>query len=365
MARYPFHGTYKDGEGKIVPSGTISVYLAGTSTAASIYVASAGGSAVNSVTSNATTGAFIFYIDDGDYGGTQRFKITLSKTNYILQSYDDITILPFTAAVTSIDSIATKYVDDLFDGGYDVFIKPSYIFGGGTNTAGHTVPNVADDTFVLLAATQTMTNKTLTSPVINTPTGDVVTKTGTQTLTNKTLTTPTIASFINAAHDHADAAGGGLVTTVTGAFVQSVYVESGAHSTGTTIFPHDNTTPQNTEGDLYLTAPAITPKSTSNYLVLEAVLHGSVGLAAWLGAGIFRDSVTDAVVSTDIYINVNGGGGLLILRKRFLAPSTSAIVFKVRMGMEIAGTTTFNGAGIGAVHSGKLASSLRITEEQG
>lgn len=33
--------------------------------------------------------------------------------------------------------------------------------------------------------TTTLTNKTLTSPVINTPTGDVVTKTGAQTLTNK------------------------------------------------------------------------------------------------------------------------------------------------------------------------------------
>ena len=37
----------------------------------------------------------------------------------------------------------------------------------------------------------------------------VVTTTGTQTLTNKTLTTPTIADFTNATHDHEDAAGGG------------------------------------------------------------------------------------------------------------------------------------------------------------
>lgn len=35
--------------------------------------------------------------------------------------------------------------------------------------------------------------------------------TATQTLTNKTLTTPTIASFLNANHDHADAAGGGTI----------------------------------------------------------------------------------------------------------------------------------------------------------
>jgi hypothetical protein len=40
----------------------------------------------------------------------------------------------------------------------------------------------------------TIANATLTSPVINTPTGDVATITGTQTLTNKTLTSPTLVT---------------------------------------------------------------------------------------------------------------------------------------------------------------------------
>lgn len=40
-------------------------------------------------------------------------------------------------------------------------------------------------------------------------TGAVVGTTDTQTLTNKTLTTPTIGSFTNAQHDHSNAAGGG------------------------------------------------------------------------------------------------------------------------------------------------------------
>jgi hypothetical protein len=39
--------------------------------------------------------------------------------------------------------------------------------------------------------------------------------TAAQTLTNKTLTTPTIASMTNATHDHADAAGGGLIIQAT------------------------------------------------------------------------------------------------------------------------------------------------------
>ena len=37
------------------------------------------------------------------------------------------------------------------------------IKGGGNNTSGHAVPNLADDTFALIAATQTLTNKTIDS----------------------------------------------------------------------------------------------------------------------------------------------------------------------------------------------------------
>lgn len=60
-----------------------------------------------------------------------------------------------------------KQVDDLVDGGYDVEIKPKSIHGGSNNTNGHTVPDIADDTFALLAAAQTFTNKTLTTPTVN------------------------------------------------------------------------------------------------------------------------------------------------------------------------------------------------------
>lgn len=45
-------------------------------------------------------------------------------------------------------------------------------------------------------------------------TGAVVGTTNTQTLTNKTLTEPVIASLVNAQHDHKSAAGGGTITTV-------------------------------------------------------------------------------------------------------------------------------------------------------
>lgn len=80
------------------------------------------------------------------------------------------------------------------------------------------------------AAAATLTNKTLTSPVINTPTGivkgdvglgnvdntsDATKNAASVTLTNKTLTTPTIGSFANSTHDHTNSAGGGQLNATT------------------------------------------------------------------------------------------------------------------------------------------------------
>lgn len=96
MARYPHQGTTKDGGGRVICSASVAVFLTGTSTPASIYVASAGGTAVNSVTSGADTssapGYFIFYVDRTDYGADQEFDITISKSGFNNQTYPFIVI---------------------------------------------------------------------------------------------------------------------------------------------------------------------------------------------------------------------------------------------------------------------------------
>ncbi len=92
--RYIFQGTFTDGMGRAVLGGTVSVYLAGTTTAASVYAASSGGTAVNSVASSSTDGSFLFYVDDGDYAPNQKLKIILSKTNFISRTLDNIEIFP-------------------------------------------------------------------------------------------------------------------------------------------------------------------------------------------------------------------------------------------------------------------------------
>ena len=115
----------------------------------------------------------------------------------------------------------------------------------GVNTITGTVAEfntaLTDGDFATIAGTETLTNKTLTSPVINTPTGDVATKDGTQTLTNKTLTSPVINTPT------------GDVATITGTqTLSNKTIDTGSNSiTGTLFTFADDTSSTNTivQGD--------------------------------------------------------------------------------------------------------------------
>jgi hypothetical protein len=91
MARFKYQGVWTDGNGRRIDSATVSAYLAGTDTAASVYTASSGGAAVNSVTTD-TSGLYEFWVDDTNYTQEQLFKITMSKTNFQSKTIDDIEI---------------------------------------------------------------------------------------------------------------------------------------------------------------------------------------------------------------------------------------------------------------------------------
>jgi hypothetical protein len=96
MARHICQGLFRDQNGKIVLSGTVSVFLAGTSTPASIYAASSGGASIASVTSSASTGRWVFYVDDTEYLAEQLFDLILSKTGYESQTYPNVAVIqPF------------------------------------------------------------------------------------------------------------------------------------------------------------------------------------------------------------------------------------------------------------------------------
>lgn len=93
MARYLYSGFARDGSGNVISAATISIFLAGTTTAASVYTAAAGGVAVNAVTSG-TDGSFSFYVDDTVYFQSQKFKILIEKPGYTTRTIDYIAIFP-------------------------------------------------------------------------------------------------------------------------------------------------------------------------------------------------------------------------------------------------------------------------------
>lgn len=144
---------------------------------------------------------------------------------------------------------------------------------------------------------------------------------------------------------------------------QVVSTVTGAVATGTTTIPLDDTIPQNTEGDQYMTL-SITPKSATSTLNISVNWFGASSQAspATMIAALFQDSTANALA---VGWCLSGGAGYPIsicFNFTMTSGTTSATTFKVRAGCNTAGTTTFNGIAGGRDFGGKLASSIVITE---
>ena len=153
------------------------------------------------------------------------------------------------------------------------------------------------------------------------------------------------------------ALGAGLV----GGVVQVVNVQSGAVATGTTVMPHDDTIPQNTEGDEYMTL-AVTPKSATNILKIDVVIVLAHGSSPRQAIGLFQDTTAGAIAAALEDIEGTDQATTVSFTHYMTAGTTSATTFKVRAGSSGAGTTTFNGVGGARKLGGVMASSITITE---
>ncbi len=138
---------------------------------------------------------------------------------------------------------------------------------------------------------------------------------------------------------------------------------TGAVATGTTVIPLDDTIPQNTEGDQYM-SQAITPTSAANLLEIEAK-----GVFAGSNAGydmimaLFQDTTASALTATNQRTTTNGNfASQISIAWSMLAGVTSATTFKIRAGMGTAGTTTFNGASAARLLGGVMNSYIRVRE---
>lgn len=160
----------------------------------------------------------------------------------------------------------------------------------------------------------------------------------------------------------APAVTGNLLTDVTpGTILQIVNYQTGALATGTTLIPFDNTIPQNTEGDQYMSL-TITPKSATSKLLINVVFMGGHSVSsASIAVGLFQDSIANALA---VGWNVISGIGFTNINYSYYMTSgtTSSTTFKVRAGSNSAGTTSFNGYAGAAEYGGTLASSITITE---
>jgi hypothetical protein len=136
-------------------------------------------------------------------------------------------------------------------------------------------------------------------------------------------------------------------------------------ASGTTVIPYDNTIPQDTEGDQYMTL-SYTPQATANYLKIDVKCFLSNAGNIKLASALFASYQHNALA-----VGFNGGDTsadwvLPISYTKYYTPATTAaITFSVRCGGS-AGTTTFNSqGGVSYYGNGSVPSTISITEIKG
>lgn len=148
----------------------------------------------------------------------------------------------------------------------------------------------------------------------------------------------------------------------TGLVIQEVYSSTGVVATGTTQIPYDDTIPQNTEGDQYLSA-TITPKSATSKLTIEVGLMVSNSSGAnVVTAALFQDTTANALTAKVIRAETGGAVYEISLLHQMTSGTTSATTFKVRAGPNAAITTTVNGTGGARLLGGVANSYIKVYE---
>lgn len=170
------------------------------------------------------------------------------------------------------------------------------------------------------------------------------------------------AQTVNGIQASATATSGQLYPVSTGMILQEVSATTSAVSTGTTNIPLDDTIPQITEGDQYLTV-TITPKLANSKIVVRALLFASISVntSNVIGA-IFNGSNANAIAAAQNYNATSTAPAPVALYGEVSSiGSTAAVAFTVRAG-GTAGTVTVNGQSGGRQFGTAIKSYITVTE---
>jgi len=143
--------------------------------------------------------------------------------------------------------------------------------------------------------------------------------------------------------------------------VQELEATLNTVATGTTTIPFDDTIPQSTEGDQYLTK-TMTPQSAANLLRQRVSMPFGGSLVAGNTIALFQDAGANAISAICITIPGVNYVDLAGLENWMLAGATAATTFKVRAGLNTAGTLTVNGAAGARFMGGSMVTRLQISE---
>ena len=92
MAVYRLWGDVRDGEGRVIASATVNLYLAGTTTTLTCYdTYAATGAVTGSALTSSSSGKWECYVKDSDYVSGTQFKVASSKTGYATDTDDYVT----------------------------------------------------------------------------------------------------------------------------------------------------------------------------------------------------------------------------------------------------------------------------------
>ena len=152
-----------------------------------------------------------------------------------------------------------------------------------------------------------------------------------------------------------------LSTKSAGTVLQVVNVQTGTVATGTGIIPFDNTIPQITEGNEYMTL-AITPTSATSLLIINVVFYNSNTPQDEMTVALFQDSTANALAAVSATPFTPTARQVICFTHKMTSGTTSATTFRIRAGMASAGTTTFNGQSGAQRFGGVAASSITIYE---